>query len=68
MGWAEWKLGAGGELKVGSSMHWSRKVAIVCLWRGTYTCQAEKVIRSSFTPSVTLLVHPSGTVYPTVDY
>ena len=31
------------------------------------TCQAEKVVGSSFTPSVILLVHPSGTVHPTVD-
>ena len=32
------------------------------------TCQAEKGVRSSFTPSVALLVHPSSTVHPIVDF
>ena len=31
------------------------------------TCQAKTVAGSSFTPHTTLLVHPSGTRYPTVD-
>ena len=31
-----------------------------------YTCQAEKVIGSSFTPSVALLVHPSGIIHPII--
>ena len=32
-----------------------------------YTCQAMTVIGSSFTPSVALLVHHSGTVHLTLD-
>ena len=62
----------GGELKAGSSIHWNRKAAIVGPWKykkrdSVATCQAKKVIGSSFTPSVALLVHPSGTVHPTMD-
>ena len=30
--------------------------------------QAEKGVRSSFTPNVALLVHPSGTIHPIVDF
>ena len=58
-------------MKAGSSIHWNRKAAIVCSWKyrkgdSVATCQAE-VIGSSFTPSVALLVYPSGTVHPTMD-
>ena len=31
------------------------------------TCQTEKAVGSSFTPSVALLVRLSGTVHPTLD-
>ena len=69
-----WGVGVGRELKAVSSIHWNRKIAIVCLLmevqKGTWcTCLAKKVIGSSFTPTkcVALLVHPSGTVHPTVD-
>ena len=35
--------------------------------RAQCSFQAGKVIRSSFTPSVALLVHPKGTIHRTVD-
>ena len=44
-----------------------QKAAIVCSWK--YRKEEHSVPvrpRSSFTPSVVLLVHPSGTVHPTV--
>ena len=53
---------------MGSSMHWSRIAAIVSSWKhreGTYL--TEMVIGSFFTPSIALLVSPSGTIYITVD-
>ena len=31
------------------------------------TCQAKGAVESSFTLGVALLVHPSGTIHPTVD-
>ena len=47
-----WEVGVDGEPKAGSSLHWNRKVAEV--QKGAQcTCQAEKVVGSSFTPSVT---------------
>ena len=35
--------------------------------RPQFTCQADTVTDSSSTPSVALLVHPSGTAHSTVD-
>ena len=32
------------------------------------TCQAKTVVGSGLTPHAALLVHPSGTRYPTVDH
>ena len=63
--------GAGREPKAGTSIHLTGKAAIVCLLKCTkqlqFTCQADTVTGSSLTPSVALLVHPSGTAHSIVD-
>ena len=47
-----WKVGAGGELKAGSSIYWNRKTAIVFSKGTQCTCQIEVVVGGSFIPSV----------------
>ena len=64
VGTVGWEVGAGGEPKAGFSIHWSRKAAS---WKCKKGQNAKKVVGSSFTPSVALLVHPSGTVHYTED-
>ena len=73
-GWVDgkgvgWVVGVGWEPKAGSSVHLTGKAAIVCTLKSTnnkqsqFTCQADTVTGSSLTPSVALLVHPSGTAH-----
>ena len=68
LGWGMgWVVGAAGEPKAGSFIHLNRKAAIVCSLKSiNSTCQADTVTDSSLTPSVALLVHPSGTVHSIV--
>ena len=67
MGWA---AGAGWEPKAGSSIHLTRKAAIVFIeehQQPQFTCQADTLAGSSLTPSVALLAHPSGIAHSIVD-
>ena len=65
-----WEVRSGRESKAPrSSIHWSSHCVLMEVQKRAWcTCQTEKVVRSSFTPIVALLVHPSGTVHPTVDH
>ena len=61
-----------GEPKAGSSIHWNRKAVIVLIGvhkqpRFPCNCYADTITDSSLTPSVSLLVRPSGTIHSTVD-
>ena len=62
-------MGVAGEPKAGSSIHLSRKAAIVyslklCKKQPQFTCQAVTVTDSILTPSIALLVHPNGSPIP----
>ena len=65
------KVGAGGEPNAGSTIHWSKKAAIVCSLKnrkGSSVLVRSRVIDSSLTPSIALCVHPSGTIHPIENY
>ena len=49
------------------SMHLNRKARLLKYRQPQFTFQAGTVADSSLTPSVALLVRPSGTTYSTVD-
>ena len=64
-----WWGGVGGEPKAGSSIHLTGKAATVFTEvhkQPQLTCLADTVTSSSLTPSVALLVHPSGTTHSIV--
>ena len=64
-------MGTGGEPKAGSSIHLTGKAAIVCPLKCNkqpqFTCKVDTLTTSSLTPSVALVVHPSGTTHSIVD-
>ena len=65
-----WEVGAGGS--EGKFFHTlelkSSHYAFMEVLKGAQgTCQAEKFVKSSFTPNLALLVRPSGPVCPTVN-
>ena len=68
-GWAGRKGGDSGKPKAGNTIYGHGERAIVCsVKQPQCTYQAKTVVGSSLTPHVALLVHPSGTRYPTVDH
>ena len=72
-GWASektmgWKMGSQREVLPTLEQKRSHSVLIEEHKQPQFTCQADTIANSSLTPSVALLVHPSGTVHSIVNH